>query len=113
MGPADPQPRRGRIMSEKCIDVINTCKIVESCEVDLGAECPAHKPDLTSKGQVGSSGLLVPASQGSNAKPDRFTAGPIGARRIRNHKPCGACLMLHRCHGYPLISVKEITELLI
>lgn len=96
MGPADPLARRGRIMSRYCRELY--CEYMRDGECMATFNCrtaQAHKPDQTSAGPVGSSGLLVPASPAPTARHDRFTAGPIGARPNRfDRKPGGA-----RCHA--------------
>ena len=48
------------------------------CEYQTSAD--HESAPFVEAGLVGSSGLLVPASPAPTARPDRFTAGPIGAR---------------------------------
>jgi len=48
------------------------------------------------------SGRQVHSSPPFSGRPNR-----------RYHEPCGACRMLHRCYGHPLVSVKEITEIIL
>ena len=64
------------------------CAICDNQEWD--AQCP-YPSKTPSAGPVGSSGLLVPASPAPTARPDRFTAGPIGARDASIYKSGFVC----------------------
>ena len=51
------------------------------CEYQTSAD--HESAPFVEAGLVGSSGLLVPASPAPTARPDLFTAGPIGARSTK------------------------------
>ena len=83
----------------------------EAIAEEICKQIIAHEPDSTTAGQVGSSVLLVPASQAPTAQPDRSTAGPIGARTPLYDKSCGAC---RRCEtAWDAMGAMIIDEIII
>ena len=58
----------------------------------------AHNSGTDEAGLVGSSGLLVPASPAPTARPDRFTAGPIGAHQNQILYKTGFVCCEHNYH---------------
>lgn len=81
MGQADPQPRRGRIMSGEYVKEKDA--YTDRNNKVLTSRLPrrkAHKPDLTSAGQVGSSGLLVAREGKQQLDTTASQLGPLVAR---------------------------------